>query len=341
MVNKKTTGYYALMLFLLVQSLVNAQEAEQQQDTIDSTVQTAQTENIPRSTIQTGESDKMVDNEQQILVILEQIQKQLKKLSEHSVPTPPVQQDTILSKRFGTFAKRIEQLLSQTLDSNQTQQQAFQNRQIQTIEELQWRLDELIKTVKEQQQKNQQNFQHTRQTLDQILGLLDENKKLLAENQQLRQQIEQLHNENQNIQQHIQKDYAIIHFNFQINFPSKGFYVNKQQSKILDKIATLAKQYPDYLIQVIGHTDNIPIAKENKKWINSNWELSAARAGSVVLYLQHGAGIDPKRIQLIGLGPYHPVNTENTAQARRMNRRIEVQLVPDYTKFKIKTIDVL
>ena len=56
--------------------------------------------------------------------------------------------------------------------------------------------------------------------------------------------------------------------------------------------------------------------------------VAAARATSVVRYLQTTAGIDPVRLSAVGLGPFHPVDTNDTPEGRARNRRIEIKLVP-------------
>ncbi|MEW6487299.1 MAG: OmpA family protein [Thermodesulfobacteriota bacterium] len=79
-------------------------------------------------------------------------------------------------------------------------------------------------------------------------------------------------------------------------------------------------------IRVEGHTDEIPIGPRIKdKWF-SNWELSAARAASVVRYLQYGRGIEPARLEAVGLALYHPLGPNDTAAQRQRNRRVELVL---------------
>lgn len=74
-----------------------------------------------------------------------------------------------------------------------------------------------------------------------------------------------------------------------------------------------------------GHTDNVPISGGTMK---DNWDLSVLRATSVVRILTKNANIDPTRLTPAGRGPYLPVDTGNTAEARRKNRRIEIILTP-------------
>lgn len=86
-------------------------------------------------------------------------------------------------------------------------------------------------------------------------------------------------------------------------------------NKILPALKKLSK---DYEIVVEGHTDNVPIAT---KEFASNWELSTARATSVVRYLIKN-GIEPSHISAIGYGEYRPVAPNDTPENRQKNRRV-------------------
>jgi chemotaxis protein MotB len=82
------------------------------------------------------------------------------------------------------------------------------------------------------------------------------------------------------------------------------------------------------LIQVGGHTDNVPITSELRTRYPTNWELSAARAVNVVRFLSEEVGLDARRLMPIGFGPHRPVASNATAKGRAKNRRIEVLLLP-------------
>lgn len=75
-------------------------------------------------------------------------------------------------------------------------------------------------------------------------------------------------------------------------------------------------------ISVEGHTDNVPISTDQ---FPSNWELSSARASSVLRHLAR-QGIDPRRMRAIGYGDIRPIANNDTAEGRARNRRVEVVL---------------
>lgn len=87
----------------------------------------------------------------------------------------------------------------------------------------------------------------------------------------------------------------------------------------LDKIAQIIKQVA-VPVQIEGHTDDQPIQTEAYP---SNWDLSAARALSVLRYLVERKGVDPERLSAVGFSQYHPVAKNDTPAHRALNRRVE------------------
>jgi len=79
-------------------------------------------------------------------------------------------------------------------------------------------------------------------------------------------------------------------------------------------------------IRVEGHTDELPISAKLKGAWFSNWELSAARAASVVRYFQFAHHIDPKRMAVVGRSAFQPVAPNDTEENRARNRRVEIVL---------------
>ncbi len=102
-----------------------------------------------------------------------------------------------------------------------------------------------------------------------------------------------------------------------ILFPSGVATLSPQAQDILRQLAQTLLPFPNP-IRVEGHTDNLPIRSAA---FNSNWELSAARAASVVhLFTQNG--MDPRRLAIVGLGEFRPAQSNDTAQGRNLNRRV-------------------
>ncbi len=98
---------------------------------------------------------------------------------------------------------------------------------------------------------------------------------------------------------------------------------------VMRKVAAILAEHPGLKIQVIGHTDNMPIRPEARRRFASNWELSTARALAAVHFLTEQAGVDPRRVGAVGYGEYRPIADNSTAAGRAQNRRIEIAILPD------------
>lgn len=97
-------------------------------------------------------------------------------------------------------------------------------------------------------------------------------------------------------------------------------------AKVASILRAVADDIPegiDWVIRVDGHTDNVPLSGLGE--FADNWELSQARALSVVKYMVNFLGIPPTRLAANGFGQYQPVNTEDSDEARAQNRRIELK----------------
>ena len=112
----------------------------------------------------------------------------------------------------------------------------------------------------------------------------------------------------------------------QLFFDSGRATLKDTGKQLLAKVAESLKGYEDKAIRIVGHTDNVPITKGLQKVFPSNWELSAARATTVVRFLQD-AGIAPDRLVATGRAEYAPVAPNDSVEGRQKNRRIEITLV--------------
>jgi len=127
---------------------------------------------------------------------------------------------------------------------------------------------------------------------------------------------------------YLEKGIIQININNDKIFGTNEVQIKNKGTKILNKVAHLLQQFPERKIQIIGHTDNIPIRSGGNGKILSNWELSAFRAAAVIRYLQHGAKVAPQRMTLLGASQYQPLEKGNKKSIREKNRRIEIQLLP-------------
>ncbi|PID93213.1 MAG: hypothetical protein CSA96_00275 [Bacteroidetes bacterium] len=117
-------------------------------------------------------------------------------------------------------------------------------------------------------------------------------------------------------------------------FKSGSTVVDPKGVKALQQLSQVLARNPEIDIMIEGHTDDVPFRKGSS--IKDNWDLSVMRATSIVRILLDGSGIDPIRITVAGRGEFLPVDSADTPEARRKNRRTEIILSPDLSEvFKI------
>jgi chemotaxis protein MotB len=115
-----------------------------------------------------------------------------------------------------------------------------------------------------------------------------------------------------------------IEINADILFPSGAGEFAPAAEPVLDKLAEVLKPFPNP-IRVEGHTDDRPIRTTA---FPSNWELSAARAASVVHQFTR-QGIDPLRLEIVGFGEFHPRQPNDSSEGRNANRRVVVLVLEE------------
>jgi len=123
---------------------------------------------------------------------------------------------------------------------------------------------------------------------------------------------------------HRENNWLQIEINTDILFPSGVADFSTAAKPVLDKLAEALQPFPN-AIRVEGHTDDRPI---RTVLFPSNWELSAARAASVVHQFTK-FGIDPLRLEIVGYGEFHPKESNDTVEGRNANRRVEVLVLED------------
>ncbi len=122
------------------------------------------------------------------------------------------------------------------------------------------------------------------------------------------------------------KDMLTVDVAEQLFFDSGRANLKDTGKAVLKKVGEALKGYEDKVIRIVGHTDNVPITKSLQKVFPSNWELSVARATTVVRYLQE-VGIPPERMVASGRAEYQPIAENDSLEGRKKNRRIEITLI--------------
>jgi chemotaxis protein MotB len=116
---------------------------------------------------------------------------------------------------------------------------------------------------------------------------------------------------------------------FVISLHELGFFDSGQAQLLpgaeepIKRIAGVLMQY-GLDMRVEGHSDDVPIHNAS---FASNWDLSTARATAVAMMLLDEANFDPKRMSIAGYAQYHPAASNDTAEGRKANRRVDIVIV--------------
>ncbi len=169
-------------------------------------------------------------------------------------------------------------------------------------------LDAQQKTLGSQLQQREEEAGHLKATYD---GLVANLKKELEAGQ---------------IQVQQMRDGLSVNVAQEILFASGSAALDKGGREVLQRVSEQLKQ-TNYQIVVTGHTDNKPIGKGLETRYPTNWELSGARAASVVRLFAE-TGIPSARLAAVGMAETRPAAPNDTPEGRAKNRRIEIRLRP-------------
>ncbi len=133
------------------------------------------------------------------------------------------------------------------------------------------------------------------------------------------------------------RDRLTINMMDRVLFDSGRAQVKPDGLQVLKRVSDILKNVTDKQIRIEGHTDNVPIGPKIIERFPTNWELSTARATSVVRYLIEKGGLDRVTLSAAGYAYNKPVASNETLEGRAENRRIEIVLYPkdlsDIAKF--------
>lgn len=106
-------------------------------------------------------------------------------------------------------------------------------------------------------------------------------------------------------------------------FDSGSADLRPGSQEVLSEVAGVLRTLPNQL-HIEGHTDSVPV---NSSDFPTNWELSSARATTVLRFLQDGGGITPARLQTAGFADTRPIAGNDTAEGRALNRRADIVII--------------
>ena len=124
------------------------------------------------------------------------------------------------------------------------------------------------------------------------------------------------------------RDRLTINMVEKVLFNSGQAQVKPAGLKILTQVSDVLKNVTDKQIRIEGHTDNVPIGVKIRDKFPTNWELSTARATTVVRFFIERGGVNRESLEAVGFADTRPVASNDTDEGRTENRRIEIVLYP-------------
>ena len=181
--------------------------------------------------------------------------------------------------------------------------------------------------AKEREQLRQEQSQLAATLEQERLAKEEEIKRLTRTQEELSKSLQdEISKGNITIQQ--VRDRLTINMVDRVLFDSGQAQVKPAGIKVLKQVADVLKTVTDKQIRIEDHTDNVHISSKLQDRFKTNWELSTARATTVVRYLIDQGGVDRQHLSAVGYADTHPLASNETEQGRASNRRIEIVLYP-------------
>lgn len=148
----------------------------------------------------------------------------------------------------------------------------------------------------------------------------------LKESEQMAEQIEkqlESYGLTEQVELEYTEHYVMLNLNGALLFEAGETEVRPDALPVVDKLCVILEKYADRLIEVEGHTDNVPVTNE---WYGSNEVLSTYRAIFVANYIRAHTNILPAQVKASGRGEYAPIADNSTPEGRARNRRVEIKI---------------
>jgi chemotaxis protein MotB len=243
-------------------------------------------------------------------------------LGSGTVACGPSQED------YDAALERNRQLQAD-LEQEHTQRQELEQHALELSaqnEELANRLRALGENVEELQSTNstlQTNLTETQRALDELRARERQAQERLATFRQLMERFRAMIDSGR-LRVRIVRNRMVVDLPSGVLFDSARAELKPEGLSTLAEVATVLRDIANREFQVAGHTDNVPISGR----FHDNWDLSTARAVTVTQYLV-SRGVPANRLSAAGYADTQPVASNDTAEGRQQNRRIEIALMPN------------
>ncbi|MDN3595666.1 OmpA/MotB family protein [Zunongwangia endophytica] len=256
---------------------------------------------------------------------LEGVDEELAELkSEHQTLTSERDQ---LKDQLASLQSNYDNLKSSydALEKNSSQAIAENSRQ---NRDLLSQLEDKEKTLAAEQarlEKLQKDLQARSQRINELEGLIAaKDAKMNALKEAVSKALTDFEGKGLTVEQRDGKVY--VSMENKLLFSSGSWAVNTDGRKAVNQLGNVLAQNPDISVLIEGHTDNVPYGGNGA--LKDNWDLSTKRATAIVQILRENNSIDPQNLTAAGRGEYAPVASNDTAEGKAKNRRIEVILTP-------------
>ncbi len=169
-----------------------------------------------------------------------------------------------------------------------------------------------------------QDYEQASEMVQEILQQIEEQQ--LQDNEELAEQIEEAVAESALADQigvSFTAQYVQLTMKGALLFDSGEADIKPESEAVLDKVGVILERYAEGIIEIEGHTDNVPI--HNARF-SDNEELSSARALSVFYYLTENTALEPVNLRHAGMGERTPIADNGTEEGRSKNRRVEIRI---------------
>lgn len=232
-----------------------------------------------------------------------------------------------LEEKYETLKETQDKLLEGTTTETRELLKEIQNSQ----EQLQNKEDKL-RSLEQNLNEERRNLAQLRNQLETKQTRLVELERILNQKDSLVQALKNkvsnalLGFEDQGLDVHIKNGKVYVSLDEKLLFQSGSTEIDQQGKEALKELAKVLERNKDINIMVEGHTDNVPYISSEA--IKDNWDLSVKRATAVVRILMKNSSIAGERIIAAGRSKYHPLEPNDSPEAKRKNRRTEIILTP-------------
>lgn len=169
-----------------------------------------------------------------------------------------------------------------------------------------------------------EQYDYSKESLEDLKQYLgDQN---LQKNEEIAEEITEIAREGQlgdEVEISFTEQYVQLSIGGALLFDSGSARLREEARRVLDKVGVILERYAGGIVEIEGHTDNVPMSSSQYA---DNEELSDARAREVFYYLQENTLLNPENLKHSGMGERVPVADNSTAEGRNRNRRVEIRI---------------